>query len=209
MKTTPTAKRDRILGGLWGSLVGDALGVPVELRSRAEIQMQPVTGMREHGTHHQPKGTWSDDGALLLCTVDSLVHAQFDTHDMGRRFVRWMNAALWSTTGVVFDIGMAISDALMRVAGGTPAEEAGGRDEHSNGNGSLMRIIPVALRFADEPLETFSHRIERVSAITHGHDRSKMACVLFSLVVRRLLQDLEPEAALEAAREEFRSLYQH
>jgi ADP-ribosyl-[dinitrogen reductase] hydrolase len=207
MKTTSIAKRDRILGGLWGSLVGDALGVPVEFRSRAEIQRQPVTGMREYGTHHQPKGTWSDDGALLLCTVDSLVHARFDTQDMGRRFVGWMNNALWSATGVVFDIGGATSDALMRVASGTPAEEAGGQDERSNGNGSLMRIIPVALRFADEPLETFSQRIERVSAITHGHDRSKMACVFFSLVVRRLLEGLQPEAALEAAREEFKSLY--
>ncbi len=206
--TPPITKRDRILGGLWGSLVGDALGVPVEFRSRAEIQKQPVTGMQEYGTHHQPKGTWSDDGALILCTVDSLVHAPFDMQDMGRRVVRWMNDALWSATGVVFDIGLATSDALMRVAGATPAEEAGGRDERSNGNGSLMRIIPVALRFADEPLETFSQRIERVSAITHGHDRSKMACVLYSLVVRQLLQGLQSEAALEAAREEFTKLYE-
>jgi ADP-ribosyl-[dinitrogen reductase] hydrolase len=208
VRSTPAlTKKHRILGGLWGSLVGDALGVPVEFRSRAEIQKQPVTGMREHGTHHQPKGTWSDDGALILCTVDSLVHAPFDTQDMGRRFVRWMNDAQWSATGVVFDIGLATSDALMRVAGGIPAEEAGGRDERSNGNGSLMRIIPVALRFADEPLEAFANRIERVSAITHGHDRSKMACVFFSLVVRRLLQGLQPEAALKAAREEFINLY--
>jgi ADP-ribosyl-[dinitrogen reductase] hydrolase len=189
--------------------VGDALGVPVEFRSRAETQKQPVAGMREYGTHHQPKGTWSDDGALILWTVESLVHARFDTQDMGHRFVQRMNDALWSATGVVFDIGLATSDALLRVSSGTPAEGAGGRDERSNGNGSLMRIIPLALRFADEPLETFSQQVERVSAITHGHDRSKMACVFFSLVVRRLLQDLEPEAALEAAREEFRNLYQN
>src|SRR5947209_3726722 len=90
--------RDRVLGALWGSLVGDALGVPVEFRSREEIQKNPVAGMREFGSHHQPKGTWSDDGALILCTVDSLVNSEFDMEDMGRRFVRWMNEALWTAT---------------------------------------------------------------------------------------------------------------
>jgi ADP-ribosyl-[dinitrogen reductase] hydrolase len=208
MKPSPLASNhDGILGGLWGSLVGDALGVPVEFRSRAEVQKDPVTGMREYGSHHQPKGTWSDDGALILCTVDSLLNCEFDTQDMGNRFVRWREEALWTATGVVFDIGMATSDALMQVAQGTPAEAAGGRDERSNGNGSLMRIIPVALRFAGEPVEPFARRVERVSAITHGHERSKMACVLFSLVARQLLGYLAPQAALAAAREEFRSLY--
>jgi ADP-ribosyl-[dinitrogen reductase] hydrolase len=202
------SKQDRVLGGLWGSLVGDALGVPVEFRDRTEVQRDPVTGMRENGSHHQPKGTWSDDGALILCTTDSLVNFEFDTQDMGHRFVRWMNEALWTATGVVFDIGMATTDSLMRVANGTPAESAGGRDENSNGNGSLMRIIPVALRFAGEPTISFSRRMERVSAITHGHDRSKMACVFFGLVVRQLLLDRKPQAALDAARVEFTGLYE-
>ncbi len=201
-------KRDRILGGLWGSLVGDALGVPVEFNDRATVQADPVKGMRGFGSHKQPAGTWSDDGALILCTVDSLVSSEFDTRDIARRFVLWMNEALWTATDVVFDIGMATTDSLMRIADGTPAEDAGSRDEYSNGNGSLMRIIPVALRFAGEPIETLSRRVERVSAITHGHDRSKLACVLFSLVVRQLLLGLKPQSAVDAARKEFRSLYQ-
>lgn len=203
----PVTIHQRILGGLWGSLVGDALGVPVEFRSRAEVQQNPVTDMREFGSHHQPKGTWSDDGALILCTADSLVKSEFDTQDMGNRFVRWMEEALWTATGVVFDIGGATSDSLSRIANGMPAEEAGGREEYSNGNGSLMRIIPVALRFADEPIESFASRIERASAITHGHDRSKMACVLFGLVVRQLLLGSSNQRAIETARGEFQILY--
>ena len=70
---TMLTPRERILGGLWGSLVGDALGVPVEFKDRATVQADPVTGMRGHGTHHQPPGTWSDDSPLLLCSSDSLV----------------------------------------------------------------------------------------------------------------------------------------
>jgi ADP-ribosylglycohydrolase len=66
--------KERILGGLWGSLIGDALGVPVEFKDRATVQANPVTDMRGFGSHNQPPGTWSDDGALTLCTVESLLN---------------------------------------------------------------------------------------------------------------------------------------
>ena len=205
--TTAISKRDRVLGALWGSVVGDALGVPVEFKTRTEVQKDPVKGMREFGSHHQPKGTWSDDGALILCTADSLVNAEFDTADMGRRFVRWMNEALWTATGVVFDVGMTTTDALMRIASGGVAEQSGGRDEYNNGNGSLMRIIPIPLRFADVATGTLADRIARVSALTHGHDRSKMACVFYGLLVRQLLLGRKPQPALDSARSEFCRLY--
>lgn len=210
MNSTATiSKRERILGGLWGSLVGDALGVPVEFKDRATVQADPVRDMRGFGSHKQPAGTWSDDGALTLCTVESLLQAEFDTQDMGNRFVRWMNDELWTATGVVFDVGGATADALMRIAAGTPAEHAGGSDEYSNGNGSLMRILPVALRFDSQPLDQLAKQVERASAITHGHARSKMACVLYSLVVRRLLQGASPDDTLEFARAEFAKIYEH
>ena len=81
-------KRERILGGLWGSLVGDALGVPVEFKDRATVQADPVKEMRGFGSHKQPAGTWSDDGALILCTVDSLVRSELTR--------RTLNVALFS-----------------------------------------------------------------------------------------------------------------
>jgi len=207
--TTPATitQRDRILGGLWGSLVGDALGVPVEFKDRAVVQAEPVTGMREYGTHRQPKGTWSDDGALVLCTTDSLVNHEFDLADMGERFVRWMNEGFWTAWGEPFDVGMATSTALLRIANGTPADQAGGQDEHDNGNGSLMRILPVVLRFAAEPIESFADRVEKVSAITHGHARSRMACVFYGLVIRKLLLGWQIRAALDSARAEFTGWY--
>ncbi len=200
-------RQERILGGLWGALVGDALGVPVEFRNRAEVQQNPVVDMREFGTHNQPRGTWSDDGALLLCTVDSLLNAEFDTEDMGRRFVAWMQEAKWTATGVVFDIGGTTADALMKITSGSKAEDAGGCDEHNNGNGSLMRIIPVSLRFAGEPIASLSQLAERVSVITHGHGRSKLACAFYSLMIRYLLEEQEPSLALTSARKDFAALY--
>jgi ADP-ribosyl-[dinitrogen reductase] hydrolase len=96
-------RRERILGALWGSLVGDALGVPVEFKDRATVQREPIKDMRGFGSHNQPPGTWSDDSSLLLCSTDSLVHHDFDTGDMGKRFVRWYREELWTPHGKVFN----------------------------------------------------------------------------------------------------------
>lgn len=207
MKTSGEIK-DRILGGLWGSLVGDALGVPVEFKDRATLRIHPVDSMREYGTHHQPRGSWSDDGALILCTTESLLKSEFDLADMGDRFVRWMKEGLWTANGNVFDVGVATTAALTKIADGTPVEQAGGDDEYSNGNGSLMRILPVALRFASAPIALFANRLEKASSITHRHIRSQMACVLYGLFVRQLLSGSPVRPALDSARAEFAGSYE-
>lgn len=200
--------RQRILGGLWGSLVGDALGVPVEFRSRADVRLDPVTDMRGHGSHRQPAGTWSDDSSLLLCSVDSLLRHRFDTDDMGRRFVRWYEAEIWTPHGKVFDVGVATAQALTRIAQGARAESAGGDGQYSNGNGSLMRIIPVSVRFADTPVKEALDRVHRASAITHRHPRSQLACGFFTLLIRELLQGRTPAEAYTGAIRQFRAFYE-
>lgn len=197
----------RILGGLYGSLIGDALGVPVEFAAREARRRDPVVGMRAYGTHNQPAGTWSDDGSLLLCTVESLAEKGFDTQDMGDRFLKWFDRSHWSAHGRAFDIGNATRVALDRISLGTPAEQAGGRGEHDNGNGSLMRILPVPLASLGCDLEHFCDRIARASAITHAHDRSKLACVLHGLFVRALMKGESPAVAHAWAAGEFRARY--
>ena len=76
--------------GMLGLIVGDALGVPVEFMSRTELMKNPVTGMREYGTHHQPRGTWSDDSSMALAALDSIrTVGTIDYTDMMERFSRW------------------------------------------------------------------------------------------------------------------------
>ena len=209
MSASPViSQKDRILGGLWGSLVGDALGVPVEFIDRATVQLNPVNSMREFGTHNQPRGTWSDDGAMILCTTDSLLNHEFSLADMGDKFVGWMNDGLWTANGDVFDVGATTSAALRRIVKGIPADQAGGQSEDNNGNGSLMRILPVVLRSSTDATALFAERIEKVSTITHGHARSRMACVFYGLVVRQLLLGWQPQAALDSARAEFSGWYE-
>ena len=202
------SRKDRVLGGLWGAVAGDALGVPVEFEERAEVQSHPVVGMRGYGTHRQPPGTWSDDSSLLLCTADSLVRHEFDTEDIGRRFVGWYREELWTPWGKVFDVGVATSQALARIANGMRAEVAGGDGQYSNGNGSLMRILPVALRFSTESTKTLLDRVHRASAITHRHIRSQMACGLHSLVVRELLFGTVPQEAVKRGIKAFQAFYE-
>ena len=141
--------QDRILGGLWGAVIGDALGVPVEFMSREQVRRNPITGMRGYGTFNLPPGSWSDDSSLLLCTVESLLDG-FDTSKMGELFIRWLNEGYWTPWGETFDVGNSTMSSIRRLMKGVPPEEAGGRGEHDNGNGSLMRIIPVGIFFASQ-----------------------------------------------------------
>lgn len=164
--------------------------------------------MRADGVHEQPAGTWSDDSSLSLCSTESLLECRgLDTEDMGRRFVSWKAEAVWAAHGTVFDIGGTTACALRHIASGTPAESAGGTDEHSNGNGSLMRILPIALWFAGHEEGELLSSIHRVSGITHRHLRSQMACGFYALLVRELLAGSDPAPAYASALSHFKAAY--
>lgn len=177
----------RVRGGLFGALVGDALGVPVEFAARAERDADPVTGMRAWGVHHQPAGTWSDDGALLLCTAEG-VQQDFLPARLASLYVKWMTSGYWAARDEVFDIGFATRAALCRIQDGVPLTKAGASGEWENGNGSLMRILPVGLRFHTRPIAELSALAMECSAITHAHIRSKLACAFYSQMVAALLR---------------------
>ncbi|MEL6344101.1 MAG: ADP-ribosylglycohydrolase family protein [Myxococcota bacterium] len=186
------ARSERIEGGLIGMLVGDALGVPYEFHPphhippEALIEFDPPPGfVRAH--RGVPPGTWSDDGAHALCLLSSLLdNGRLDLEDFSERLVRWQREGYLAVDGVVFDIGIQTSKALMRVALGALPEEAGPDGEWDNGNGSLMRVLPLALwhQGGDGALVADAARQSRV---THGHIRAQVCCALYCLWARRLL----------------------
>lgn len=206
--TTLMQRSERIRGGILGALVGDALGVPVEFSERAERERDPVRGPRGAGTWGQPPGTWSDDGALLLCTAESLLGG-VDPKLAGELYLRWWKKGYYTAHGNVFDIGSATGTALTRIAQGTPAAQAGGTDETDNGNGSLMRILPVALRFPHESPETVASYAMSLSAVTHRHPRSQLACAYLCLVARELMLQTTPFAAWRNTTEVMNTLLQN
>ena len=142
---------ERRRGGLVGLLVGDALGVPYEFTpaagvpQRSAIEMTPPPGFaRAHG--RVEPGTWSDDGAQALVLLDSLLRlGRLDADDLADGIRRWYREGFCAVGGVVFDVGIQTSAAIRRHESGTPAPQAGPAGERDNGNGSLMRVLPLAL----------------------------------------------------------------
>jgi len=182
--------KNSIRAALLGLAVGDALGVPVEFIGRAARQADPVTGLRGYGTHGQPAGTWSDDSSLTFCLAETLAGVGYDPADAARRFVSWQDEGYWAAHGRVFDIGIATAEALQRVRRGVAPLHAGGQDEFSNGNGSLMRILPLVFAVKDWPVDERFRAVCEISSITHAHIRSAMACFIYVEMARQLLSGL-------------------
>ena len=177
---------ERLAGAIWGHLVGDALGVPYEFGPPMDPR-EVRFGAR--GTHGQPPGTWSDDGALMLALLDSLLQVGFDTTDQAQRALAWFRDGRYTPDGDgKFDFGGATSQAMANIQRGAPAEEAGPTHERAGGNGSLMRILPLALVGRDWSDEELVERAHRASRVTHGHPRPQVACALYVLVARGLLE---------------------
>ncbi len=193
-----------IRAALLGLAVGDALGVPVEFISRHTRHRDPVTGLRGYGTHHQPPGTWSDDSSLTFCLAETLARPGGltgvpDLADFGRRATNWLNVSYWTATGETFDVGNATRYAIQNLERGVSPSQAGPRSEQDNGNGALMRILPLVFhqtwQVENLNLNAAWALTEAVASVTHGHPRSTLGCFLYLLVARGLLNGLSATEA--------------
>ncbi len=186
--------KNKIEAMFLGLAIGDALGVPVEFKSRDYLQNSPVTEMLAYGSHHQPKGTWSDDSSLTFCLADSLCSG-YNTKDIANKFAQWYTNALWTAHGEVFDIGIATNSAINSFIKGTPATLAGETGEFDNGNGSLMRISPIAFYVKKMSIEKRFDIVKEVSSITHGHIRSVISCFIYVEFLLELLKGIDKKEA--------------
>lgn len=194
---------NNVLSGIMGLCVADALGVPVEFVDRETLRDNPVVDMRSYGTYNQPAGTWSDDTSLTLCLADSLING-LDYKDIMTKFYKWFSEGAYTPCGEVFDVGISTRKALNRYLGGTTPLECGGAAERDNGNGSLMRILPILFYLQTtygtklyEKNEAFNI-IHNVSALTHAHKRSKMACCIYISVASMLTEGMDLKIAVRS-----------
>jgi ADP-ribosylglycohydrolase len=185
---------------LFGVATADALGVPVEFKSREEIALNPVTAMIGYGTYHLPPGTWSDDSSLTFCLAEALTH-ELSLDTIAQNFIKWLTQNYWTPRGEVFDVGIATTRAIRNLQKGTPPELAGGFDERDNGNGSLMRILPLLLYSKDLPIEKRYQLTKNVSSITHAHIRSVIACFYYLEFALELLRTNDPFKAYSIIKE--------
>ncbi|MBO4780106.1 MAG: ADP-ribosylglycohydrolase family protein [Selenomonadaceae bacterium] len=179
-------------GMLLGLAVGDALGVPVEFDSRRSLQANPVTGMLSGGSWGQPAGTWSDDTSLTVAAMESIARlGRIDFKDIMDNFLRWYERDDFTATGERFDIGNTTRSAIVRYSRKLlPPTKCGATDEYSNGNGSLMRILPATTYLFAKRGKIGSDELEIIhefSALTHGHIISKISCGIYSLIAAQIL----------------------
>lgn len=178
---------NRVYDGIMGLVVGDALGVPVEFRERDTFC---VTDMMGGGTYGLPAGTWSDDSSLALATLESLGRRRrVDLRDIMENFVKWYAHNEFTPYGSVFDIGNTTRKAISLYMQSRDAERCGARSVTDNGNGSLMRILPLAF------VPHTDDDVAAVSALTHAHPISTGACEEYVRIADLLLAGGGPEEA--------------
>lgn len=199
--------RDAILG----FVVADALGVPIEFKSREELSINPLKEMIGYGSHSVPEGTWSDDTSMMLATMDSIIDTnKIDYNDMMKKFCDWYLNSKYTATGIMFDIGISTREALHKFYSGYNALDCGGKGEFDNGNGSLMRILPISFYLIYNNLDEKQEieLLNNCSSLTHGHEISKLGCKIYTDFIKSLFNGKnKKEAFYEIMNKDYSNYY--
>ena len=180
----------KVKDGFFGHAIGDAMGVPIEFKDREELLKKPVTSMIGYGSHSIPEGTWSDDTSMEIATIDSIVNKKkIDYQDIMMNFYYWLKDNKYTPHGEVFDAGRTCVQSIVNFSKGIELLECGQRDIYSNGNGSLMRILPVAYycHYKKCREDEIYEIVKNVSSLTHAHEISILGCYIYVNYVMFLL----------------------
>ena len=177
--------------GIIGLAIGDAMGVPLEFCLRENLMQNPTTEMLGYGSYDVPKGSWSDDTSMTLATIDAIIKDKdINCNTIATNFLEWKKNAKYTPTGVVFDIGRSCLMAIAKFeAKIDKAERCGGTNEMDNGNGSMMRILPLSYYCYAQKMKIpeIYECVKYVSSITHRHEISIMGCYIYVLYGIQLL----------------------
>ena len=183
--------RKDVENGIYGLIAGDALGVPYEFKSREAIKKSPCVDMVGVPIHGAAVGVWSD-----LATMNGLTRFPREGYrPIMDNFIAWLDRGEYSVDGA-FDVGHCCFDAISAYRAGVPPEQCGGKGEYSNGNGSLMRILPaclyeIALNGGEE-----KKIVDGVCSLTHAHPVSLAACRIYTDVVKGILSKKDKKELL-------------
>lgn len=188
---------DRLRGTLIGLAVGDALGAAVEFQPPGTFE--PVTGYRAGGPHDLAPGEWTDDTSMALALADSLANAGWDLNDQARRYVNWWKQGEYSVNGRCFDIGITTRAALARFTQSDDARRSGDSSEQASGNGSIMRLAPVPMRYVSlfpSSIDELARLATESSITTHASEQCCSACRYMALVLAGLLHGIDRDEVL-------------
>jgi ADP-ribosyl-[dinitrogen reductase] hydrolase len=188
---------NRKRGSLIGLAVGDALGAAVEFNSPGTFE--EVTGYRGGGPHRLRPGEWTDDTSMALALADSIASVGWDINDQARRYLAWYDNGKYSVNGRCFDIGITTQNALNRFCRMGDARTSGNPTEHASGNGSIMRLAPAPIRYADlfpDHLDNLIEKLVESSLTTHASPMCLSSCAYMGLVLCGLIHGSPREVVL-------------
>jgi len=198
---------------LVGIAVGDALGVPFEFSSREEMKKNPAKDIVGYGTHNQPPGTWSDDSSLTFCLAEALVK-DGSLESVAKNFIKWRNESYLTAHNNVFDIGMTTTRAITRlekiIIDGSIEELINlklSAEESDNGNGSLMRILPLLFEIQGKQLKDQFEIVWNHSALTHRHIRAAMSCMIYLKFAELIIVENDIHKSYEILRETIKEFW--
>ena len=199
----------KVVDGVVGHAIGDALGTPVQFKDRALFYSNPVKDMmRSYGDN---KSVWSDDTAMELATMDSFINNKnWNYDDIMKNFGGWLNEGKYTSHGYAFDVGTTCLMAIKKhLYNGVPALESGLDDIRSNGNGSLMRIQPVAYYCFYKKLnnEEIYKLVKNISSLTHRHEIAVLGCYIYIQYMIRLLKGIDKLEAYNDIKKEDYSMF--
>lgn len=203
---------EKIKSVMIGHAVGDALGVPVEFKSREYLAKNPISEMEGFGTYNFPAGTWSDDTSMSLCALSALTKENWSFENVMDNFFDWLSNNKFTAIGETFDVGYTCFNAIINYGvNKTGVSACGLADEYSNGNGSLMRIHPFALMvyYNKHKYPDWENIVEQASALTHAHERSKLACKIYTMVLFALLDNSSKDAVRVALKQAYNRYYEN
>ena len=201
----------KFVDGIIGHAIGDAMGVPTEFCFREKLLEKPVTSMIGHGSHDVPAGTWSDDTSMTIALIDSIINKnKIDYDDIMHNFYDWLHDAKYTAVGKAFGAGRTCIQSIINYSKGYEPLECGQKDLNSNGNGSLMRILPIAFysyykKLTDDDIIELCNNI---SSLTHSHEISKLGCYIYVRFAMNLIDGLSLEEAYEYMQKDNYSKYQ-
>lgn len=184
-------------GCLLGLAIGDALGAAIEFRSPGTFI--PVTAFRAGGPHGLAAGEWTDDTSMALALADSISTVGWDLADQARRYVAWWQEGHYSVNNHCFDIGVATRAALARFRETCDPLTSGSPSERSSGNGSIMRLAPVPIRYAHlfpDNTKKLAELAAESSLPTHASPQCLSACQYFALVLTGLMHGVDRQEVL-------------
>lgn len=191
---------DRFQGSLLGLALGDAIGATVEFCPRGSFaELTTIVG---GGAHNLKAGQWTDDTSMAICLAESLISCnEFNAYDQMTRYYNWWKSGYNSSTGVCFDIGLTVKNALIKF-NNTKNPYSVNISSHSAGNGSIMRLAPIALYFYPSLEQTLEFAAAS-SRTTHAAPEAIESCQLLGYIIHRALNGDSKKDVLDASKQIF------